>query len=120
MAWYKIILHRSNVNGKVKSRFAAHEDFLTTVGKGLFREFILHYFDMPEETSDISENFLPTNVHMLHKEKREKIFHQTMERILNKVLVRFWVGSTFMYMLKSTTCIFIGYVLYIQLSDDFT
>lgn len=96
-AWYKIILHRSNVNGKVKSKFAAYEDFVTTVGKGLFREFTLHYFDMPEESSEIPESYLPTNVHLLHKEKREKIFHQTMDKILDKILVRFWVSSTFKF-----------------------
>lgn len=81
----------------MKSRFAAHEDFVTTVGKGLFRELTLHYFDMPEESSEIPESYLPTNVHLLHKEKREKIFHQTMDKILDKILVRFWVSSTFKF-----------------------
>ncbi|XP_061180391.1 uncharacterized protein LOC133188936 [Saccostrea echinata] len=45
---------------------------------------------MPEELSEIPESYLPTNVHLLHKEKREKIFHQTMDKILDKILVRFW------------------------------
>lgn len=49
---------------------------------------------MPEESSEIPESYLPTNVHLLHKEKREKIFHQTMDKILDKILLRFWASST--------------------------
>lgn len=53
---------------------------------------------MPEESSEIPESYLPTNVHLLHKEKREKIFHQTMDKILDKILVRFWASSTFKFL----------------------
>ena len=32
---YKVLIHRSNVNGKVKGKFEAHEDFVNTVGTEL-------------------------------------------------------------------------------------
>lgn len=75
MVWYKIILYCFNVNGKVKSRFVVYEDFVIIVGKGFFREFILYYFDMFEELSEIFESYLLINVYLFYKEKCEKIFY---------------------------------------------
>lgn len=75
MVWYKIILYCFNVNGKVKSRFVVYEDFVIIVGKGFFREFILYYFDMFEELSEIIESYLLINVYLFYKEKCEKIFY---------------------------------------------
>lgn len=75
MVWYKIILYFFNVNGKVKSRFVVYEDFVIIVGKGFFREFILYYFDMFEELSEIFESYLLVNVYLFYKEKCEKIFY---------------------------------------------
>lgn len=87
------------MNGKVKSRFAAHEDFVTTVGKGLFREFVMEHFEMTDKDSQIDAGHLPTNVHMLHRQSREQIFHQTMDKLLEKLLVIFWVSNVVVYLI---------------------
>lgn len=59
----------------MKSRFVVYEDFVIIVGKGFFREFILYYFDMFEELSEIFESYLLINVYFFYKEKCEKIFY---------------------------------------------
>lgn len=59
----------------MKSRFVVYEDFVIIVGKGFFREFILYYFDMFEELSEIFESYLLINVYLFYKVKCEKIFY---------------------------------------------
>lgn len=59
----------------MKSRFVVYEDFVIIVGKGFFRKFILYYFDMFEELSEIFESYLLINVNLFYKEKCEKIFY---------------------------------------------
>lgn len=90
LAWYKVLIHRDNVNGKVKSRFAAHEDFVSTVGKALFRECALDHFGMSDNTSELTCHNPPDNVKHLHAKKKEEAFHTTMDGVLDKVLVKYW------------------------------
>ncbi|XP_069109952.1 uncharacterized protein [Argopecten irradians] len=86
LAWYKVLIHRDNVNGKVKSRFAAHEDFVSTVGKALFRECALDHFGMSDNTSELTCHNPPDNASKhLHAKKKEEAFHTTMDGVLDKV-----------------------------------
>lgn len=48
---FKTILHRSDVNGKVKGRFQPHFDLLMAVGEEMVTEQFLEFFDMATESS---------------------------------------------------------------------
>lgn len=50
LAYFKILLHRSYVNEKVKSRFQPHMDMLLAVGEGLIAEHFMEYFQMETNT----------------------------------------------------------------------
>ena len=49
-------LRRTNVNGKVKSNFSAHEELLLTVTESLIKEQAFAYFGMEEESSAPTKN----------------------------------------------------------------
>ncbi|XP_071139042.1 uncharacterized protein, partial [Mytilus edulis] len=49
--FFKTILHRTYVNGKVKGRFQPHYDLLMAVGEGLIKEQIFEFFQMENEYS---------------------------------------------------------------------
>ena len=80
------------MNGKVKSRFAAHDDFLQTVTLALIREYVLEHYGMDNENSDITKNNFPENVEHMHKKTREKVFSETMDGLLKDLLIAFWVN----------------------------
>lgn len=63
----KLIIERSNVNGNVKSRFEAHEDFVLTVGNAYLLSFIMNKFGM--ETLDAEPQ------HPLLKNRNIKFMH---------------------------------------------
>ncbi|KAK6175941.1 hypothetical protein SNE40_014314 [Patella caerulea] len=44
--YFKTILHRNDVNGKVKGRFKPHHELLVAVGEGMIREQILEFCNM--------------------------------------------------------------------------
>lgn len=80
LAYFKILLHRSNVNGKVKGRFQPHMDLLLGVGEGLIAEQFMEYFQM-ETNAD-----KPT--HPLLEEMDENS-DEEKQTILNTILMQF-------------------------------
>ena len=38
---YEVVLNNPNVNGKVKGKFQAHEDFVHSIGEGLLLKFAM-------------------------------------------------------------------------------
>lgn len=51
LAYFKTLLQRSNVNGKVKGRFQPHFDLLMTVGEGMITEQFMEFFNMEDMDS---------------------------------------------------------------------
>ncbi|XP_062576937.1 uncharacterized protein LOC134238840 [Saccostrea cucullata] len=86
----KVLIERSNVNGKVKSRFEAHEDFILTVGCAYFLSYILHFFGMKTLTEEPQHPLLSKkNMKMLHNPKKEEIFSQLLGEIVDKLMLAF-------------------------------
>lgn len=58
--FFKTILHRTNVNGKVKRRFQPHYDLLMAVGEGLVKNSSLNFsiwkMNQANQHSTVSEN----------------------------------------------------------------
>lgn len=50
--YFKILLHRSNVNGKVKGQFRPHHDLLMVTGEAMMKEQFLEYFEMDNMESN--------------------------------------------------------------------
>ena len=94
LAYYKVFLHRNSVNGKGKSRFAAHEDLTATVGQSLVREFALNLFGMENKDSDVTKHKPAPNVANLHEKARRVEFDRLMDEFLDEILIPFWVPGT--------------------------
>lgn len=85
----KVLVQRSNVNGKVKSRFEAHEDFILTAGCAYFLSYILQVFGMKSITDEPQHPLLKKNMKMMHNSKKEEIFSQLLEEIIDKLMLTF-------------------------------
>ncbi|XP_033729230.1 uncharacterized protein LOC117318339 [Pecten maximus] len=85
----KILIQRSNVNGNVKSRFEAHEDFIMTVGCGYFLSYILHFFQMENLSDEPKHPLLSKNMKMRHKADKEKVLSEILEEVVNGLLILF-------------------------------
>ncbi|XP_069124032.1 uncharacterized protein [Argopecten irradians] len=80
---FKTILHRSDVNGKVKGRFEPHHNLLIAVGEGLLTEQILEFFNMedghcdPQHSllGDFAKQKLPEKKNIVNKILREFLCH---------------------------------------------
>lgn len=93
----KVLVQRSNVNGKVKSWFEvsykqninklyllittpivfsiqAHEDFILTAGCAYFLSYILQYFGMKSITDEPQHPLLKKNMKMMHNSKKGRNF----------------------------------------------
>ncbi|XP_013409173.1 uncharacterized protein LOC106172813 [Lingula anatina] len=85
----KILIERNNVNGKVKGRFEAHEDFIFTSGCAYFLSFIMDLFQMETLEDDPKHQLLKYNIKMMHLKDKEKIFSEIMTIITDKLVVSF-------------------------------
>lgn len=81
----KIIIQRSSVNGNVKSRYAAHEDFSMLVGRSYFLEYALSYFSM-NSLDDIPHKHIPENIKNCHQAKKESIFQSSFKDLATEIL----------------------------------
>ncbi|XP_033748132.1 uncharacterized protein LOC117333109 [Pecten maximus] len=81
----KILIERSNVNGKVKTRFEAHEDFVLTVGCAYFLSFILKHFHMDSIEDKPQHPLLTKNVKMMHTKDKERLFSTIMSEIVDSL-----------------------------------
>ncbi|XP_033730205.1 uncharacterized protein LOC117320216 isoform X1 [Pecten maximus] len=89
MAHIKHHIKRINVNGNVKSRFKAHEDFALTCGKAYFLAFILKHFKM-QDINDVPchpslQETLPNSV----LSEKTRVFHVILDEILDELLIDF-------------------------------
>ena len=71
LAYIKSLIQRANVNGNVKSRFKAHEDFTILVGRAILCHFFLEHFGM-ESTDDNPTKMQSASLLILHRLKRKK------------------------------------------------
>lgn len=85
----KVLVQRSNVNGKVKSRFEAHEDFILTAGCAYFLSYILQFFGMKSIKDEPQHPLLKKNMKMMHNSKKEEIFSQLLEEIIDQLMLTF-------------------------------
>ncbi|XP_063438320.1 uncharacterized protein LOC134719246 [Mytilus trossulus] len=87
LANLKILIQRSNVNGKVKSRFKAHEDFVLTVGHSYFLDYVMKKFDMKDLDDTPTHKLLPENIKQLHAPSKQKIFDALMEEVIADIYI---------------------------------
>ncbi|XP_061179502.1 uncharacterized protein LOC133188137 [Saccostrea echinata] len=87
LAYVKSLIQRASVNGNVKSRFKAHEDFVILFGRALLCHFYLEYFDMESTDDNPRKNAdcIPPNVTQTQKKKREAVFNEVMQNVLKEI-----------------------------------
>ncbi|XP_069107278.1 uncharacterized protein [Argopecten irradians] len=85
----KLNIERSNVNGNVKSRFEAHEDFVLTVGNAYFLSFVMHKFGMDSLDAEPKHPLLKTNIKYMHNKQTEDIFEHIISEIIQDLLCIF-------------------------------
>ena len=83
--FFKTILHRTDVNGKVKGRFKPHYELLMAVGEGLVKEQFIEFFNMDNESSKPEHHFL-TNLEDdgLSEEEKRDILYKILSEFINK------------------------------------
>uniref|UniRef100_A0A8W8NTK5 DUF6589 domain-containing protein n=1 Tax=Magallana gigas TaxID=29159 RepID=A0A8W8NTK5_MAGGI len=86
----KLIIERSNVNGNVKSRFEAHEDFVLTVGNAYLLSFIMNKFGMETLDAEPQHPLLKNrNIKFMHNKYKEEVFHTIMGEIVEDLICTF-------------------------------
>lgn len=89
MSHLKILIQRSNVNGNVKSRFEAHEDFVLTVGCAYLLSYILKHFEMDSLNDSPKHPLLRNNMGKMHTKEKERIFSILMDEVVDKLVETF-------------------------------
>lgn len=97
LANLKVVRQRSNVNGQVKVRFKAHEDFIMTVGKSYLVQLGMEHFGLGAQDSSPKVNQPPQNVGMFERPGRQKAFHSIMDPFVNKYVTPFQPEEVIMY-----------------------
>ncbi len=87
--YYKVLLHRTDVNGNVKSNFKAHWDLLITAGSLMILEQVMEHFGMETPNSPPTKHQPPPNISKADKEVRL----ETTRRMLNVFLNAFKYGN---------------------------
>ena len=87
LAYIKSLIQRANVNGNVKSRFKAHEDFTILVGRAILCHFFLEHFGMESTDDNPTKNAecILSNIAQTQKKKREEVFNEVMQNVLNEI-----------------------------------
>ncbi|XP_052807443.1 uncharacterized protein LOC128236553 [Mya arenaria] len=85
----KIQIQRSNVNGNVKSRYKAHEDFVVTCGLSYFLSYIMHHFNMATITDSPKHNSITEGLSNWTNVNKMKVFNTLMEEILTDLYIPF-------------------------------
>lgn len=85
MPYYKVGLGRTNVNGKVKGKYQAHDDFVRTVGTGLLLTLALKVLKMENVDEKPGVDFIPDNVARMHAKNRQPVFDRVVNEIVTKV-----------------------------------
>ncbi|XP_052216225.1 uncharacterized protein LOC127868952 [Dreissena polymorpha] len=91
LANLKIAIQRVNVNGNVKSRFKAHEDFIITCGTSYLYSYILSKFNM-ETLEDFPKHpAIKESINMWTVEPKRKVFNKIMDEVLSDLFIPFEV-----------------------------
>ena len=85
LPYYKVQLERTNVNGLVKGKFQAHEDFNRTVGSGLLLRLAMDKMGMENLNDKANVPGLPENIARMHVTNRADVFSQIVGEIVNEV-----------------------------------
>lgn len=81
----QIQIQRTSVNGNVKSRFKAHEEFVFLVGKAYIAEAAMNYFGMQDLSSLPTKHEPPENIDTSHSTRRKAVFEEIMDGFLATV-----------------------------------
>ncbi|XP_062608458.1 uncharacterized protein LOC134270281 [Saccostrea cucullata] len=87
LAHLKVVIRRSNVNGKVKVRFKAHEQFVDCVGTAYLLSLVMELFRMQNLHDFPIHDSIPDNVKMLHLGRRSETFNKVMDLVLKKTFI---------------------------------
>ncbi|XP_067664403.1 uncharacterized protein [Haliotis asinina] len=83
----KLVIQRSNVDGKVKVRFKAHEQFVDVVGTSYFLQLTKHMFGLKDLSDDLKHPDIPPKVNLWHNKKKEEVFHRIMDQLLDNMFI---------------------------------
>ncbi|XP_062588566.1 uncharacterized protein LOC134250228 [Saccostrea cucullata] len=89
LANMKMLIQRTNVNGQVKSRFEAHEEFVLLIGKAYLLVLAMKIFKMENIEDSPKHPLLKNNMKYLQNKPKEEVFDALMEEILDCSLVPF-------------------------------
>ncbi|WAR09260.1 hypothetical protein MAR_019218 [Mya arenaria] len=93
----KIQIQRINVNGNVKSRYKAQEDFVVTCGLSYFQSYIMYHFNMATITDSPKHNSITEGLSNWTNVNKMKVFNTVMEEILTDLYIPFDVqGMNFL------------------------
>ncbi|XP_053388342.1 uncharacterized protein LOC128551493 [Mercenaria mercenaria] len=81
----KTIIQRTSVNGNVKSRFKAHEEFALLVGKAYVLEAAMEHFGMDNMESIPTLNVPTEDINKSHHSRRLMEFNKSMDGFITMV-----------------------------------
>lgn len=84
LAYFKTLLRRTDVTGKVKSNFQGHADLIKIVVKGLIVEQFLSFFDMQNENDHPTPSniIIPDNISSATKINKVRVQQEIFESFL--------------------------------------
>ena len=85
LPYFKNKLNRKNVNGKVKGKYQAHNDFVHTVGSSLMLRLAMDKMAMENIGDKPNCPGLPENIGRTHLPGRNNTFDQMMKQIVDEV-----------------------------------
>jgi len=87
LANLKTIIQRSSVNGNVKSRYHAHEDFSLLVGEAYLTEAAMMFFGIEDLSGSATKHSPPENIEYAHNKKKTEAYKQAMDAFLTSVMM---------------------------------
>ena len=82
MPYYRVELQRTDVDGQIKGKFQAHEDFTITVGSGLLLKLCMDKMGMAQLTDKPSVPGLPENITRMHMQNKSDVAKQILEQVV--------------------------------------
>ena len=81
----QIRIQRSSVNGNVKSRFKAHEEFVLLVGRAYIAEAAMEYVGIQDPNSSPTKHEPPENIMNSHIPRRRAVYDELMDGFLSTI-----------------------------------
>ena len=81
----RLELERSNVDGKVKGKYQAHNDFIHTVGSGFLMKLSMDKLNMETVADKPDVEGLPANIARTHTPRRTDVFEQMVGQIVDEI-----------------------------------